>query len=92
VVNEKVWVAGAAYSNGDTVDLSVLASSDSADAPYDVLTIVADTALQTLTVTFPVAATVLLAGKTGYYDIESTLTATGDVRGIVKGMVQVEKE
>lgn len=91
-VGEKVWVDGMTVSQGDTIDLSVLASSDSADAPYDVLTIVPDTALQTLTVTFPVAATVLLAGKTGYHDIESTLTATGEVRGLVKGTVRVEKE
>lgn len=90
--NEKVWVSGMSVSLGDTIDLSVLASSDAEDKPYNVITLVSDTALQTLTVTLPPAATALLSGKTGYYDIESTLTATGEVKGVIEGVVEVSKE
>ena len=68
--NEKVWVAGSPVALGDVVDLSVLASNLAEDAPLNVITLTKNTAESTLLLTFTVAASILLSGKTGYFDLE----------------------
>lgn len=92
-VDEKVWVAETAFAEGDVVDLSVIASSEAADAPANVLVIDKDIALCTITLTFTAAATTLLSGKTGYYDVEAVSNdATPIVRSLLSRTVRVEKE
>ena len=90
---ELVWVGSTAYSADDIVDLSVIASSDAADAPYDVLVIDTDVSSSRVRLTFPPVATTLLSGKTAYYDVEDVSDDTTPVvSALVAGSVTVEKE
>lgn len=90
---ERVWVGSTAYSADDVVDLSVIASSDVADAPYDVLEIDTDVSSSRVRLTFPPVATTLLSGKTAYYDVEDvSADTTPVVSALIAGSVTVEKE
>lgn len=90
---ELVWVAGTTYSVDDIVDLSVIASADAEDTPYDVLTIDTDVDSSRVRLTFPPVATTLLSGKTAYYDVEDVSDDTVPVvMALVEGTVTVRKE
>ena len=92
-LTEKVWVAGAEYSIGDVVDTSILASSQASDAPLDVLSITTNTTIYTILLTFPATASVLLAGKKGFYDVEDVSPdATPVVTQLVTGTFSVDRE
>lgn len=72
---------------------TLLASSVLADAPLNTLGLVIDTVKHTITLTFPATATELLAGKTGWYDVEVVSSDTVPVvTALVSGTVKVEKE
>lgn len=90
---EKVWVGSTAYSADDVVDLSVIASSDVADSPYDVLKIETDVTDRLIRLIFTAQATTILSGKTGYYDLEDvSADATPVVSALVAGTVTIVKE
>ena len=71
---------------------TLLASNLSADAPLNVLVTAIDLVKKTITLTFPVAATQLLAGRTGWYDIEAASSDGLTVTPLVSGKFTVEKE
>jgi len=90
---EKVWVAGTAYSQGDVCDVSVIASSDIADAPLNLITIAPNLTTFTILLTFSAACSVALAGKTAYGDVEDVSSdATPVVTQLASLVVKVEKE
>lgn len=68
---------------------TLLASSDAADSPKDVLTLTVDNATKTITLTIAATATDDFDWKTGYYDIELVGT---DVIELASGKVTVTKE
>lgn len=67
----------------------LLASSDAADTPLDVLVLAVDNTAKTITLTIPATATDDFAWKTGYYDIELVGT---DVIELASGKITVTKE
>lgn len=71
---------------------TLLASNLVADAELNVLVTAIDLVKKTITLTFPVAATQLLAGKTGWYDIEAASADGLTVTPLVSGKFTVEKE
>ena len=71
---------------------TLLASNLAADAPLNVLLTAIDLTKKTITLTFPVASTQLLAGKTGWYDIEVASVDGLMVTPLVSGKFTVEKE
>lgn len=90
---EKVWVAGTAYSQGDVCDVSVIASSDVADAPLNLITITPNLTTFTILLTFSAACSVAMAGKTAYGDVEDvSADATPVVTQLASLIVKVEKE
>ena len=71
----------------------ILASNLVADAPLNILVASTDVAANKITIAFPSTATELLAGKTGWYDVEAvSADATPVVTQLVYGKVTVEKE
>ena len=68
--DEKVWTANTVYEVGDVIDLSIIASSLAEDAPLNVIAITPNETTSTIQLTFSVAASILMAGKTGYFAIE----------------------
>lgn len=72
---------------------TLLASNQVADAPLNVIVTSIDTAKRAITLTFPVAATELLAGKTGWYEVDAVSSdSTPVVTQLVSGRFTVEKE
>jgi len=69
----------------------VLASTEVADAPLDILSIAIDTSLYTITLSISAEDTAALLWKTGVYDIEM-VSLTGDVYPLCYGSVAVTKE
>lgn len=68
---------------------TLLASSDVADAPKNVLTLTVDNTAKTITLSIPATATDDFEWKTGYYDIELVGT---DVIELASGKITVTKE
>jgi len=72
---------------------TLLASNLVADGALNVLKLTVNTSLSTITLEIPAAASELLAGKTGWYDIEAvTSDSPAKVIPLVSGYVKVEKE
>lgn len=91
--NEKIWVAGSQVALGDVVDLSVLASNLAEDAPLNVITLTKNTTESSLLLTFTVAASILLSGKTGYFDLEEiTAGAPPSVIALISNTIEVIRE
>ena len=91
--DEKVWTANTVYEVGDVIDLSIIASSLAEDAPLNVIAITPNETTSTIQLTFSVAASILMAGKTGYFDIEEvTADDPPQVRAIVSSSIIVERE
>ena len=91
--DEKVWTANTVYEVGDVIDLSIIASSLAEDAPLNVIAITPNETTSTIKLTFSVAASILMAGKTGYFDIEEvTADDPPQVRAIVSSSIIVEME
>lgn len=70
----------------------LLASSDSTDAPKDVLTLTIDNTAKTITLTIKATDTDDFAWKTGYYDIELVGPTADDVIELAAGKITVTKE
>ena len=63
------------------------------DAPLNVIAITPNETTSTIQLTFSVAASILMAGKTGYFDIEEvTADNPPQVRAIVSSSIIVERE
>lgn len=75
----------------DKIGGTVLASTDPALAPLDVLDIAIDTTNKTIMLTIEATDTDDFAWKTGVYDLEM-VSATGKVTAILSGKVTVSKE
>lgn len=75
----------------DKVGGTVLATTDAALSPLDVLDIAIDTANKTITLSIEATDTDDFAWKTGVYDLEM-VSATGKVTAILSGKVTVSKE
>ena len=72
---------------------TILASNLVADAPNNVIELVIDTVKHTIVLTFPPAASILLAGKVGWYDVEMVSPdVVPVVTSLVSGKITVEKE
>jgi hypothetical protein len=72
---------------------TVIASNLVVDAPNNILGLVIDATAHTITITFPSTATIALAGKTGWYDVEMVSSDTPPVvTPLVSGNFTVEKE
>lgn len=69
----------------------VLASTESAHAPNNIITIVLDNTSKTITVTITAEDTAALTWKSGVYDLEF-VSATGVVTPAMYGKVTVEQE
>lgn len=67
----------------------LLASSDVADAPKNVLTLTVDATAKTITLSIPATATDDFEWKTGYYDIE---LVGADVIELASGKITVTRE
>lgn len=70
---------------------TVLASSDAADSPLDIIDFAVDNTLKTITRTIADEDTAALAFKTGVYDVEA-VSPSGEVTLLLYGSVSVEKE
>lgn len=68
---------------------TLLASSDVADAPKNVLTLAVDATAKTITLSIPATSTDDFEWKTGYYDIE---LVGSDVIELASGKITVTKE
>lgn len=72
---------------------TLLASNQVADTPLDVVDTTIDLAKRTITIKFPVEATELLSGKTGWYDIEAhSAGVSPTVTQLAEGAFSVKKE
>lgn len=72
---------------------TLLASNQVADDPLDVIVTTIDLSKRTITIKFPVEATELLSGKTGWYDIEAhSSDASPTVTQLAEGAFSVRKE
>lgn len=75
----------------DRVGGTVLASTEAADAPLNVITITVDTALKTITRKILATATDDLSFRAGVYDVEA-VSPTGDVTLLLYGAAKLVKE
>lgn len=73
-------------------DSTLLASSDVADTPLDVLTLAVDTAAKTIKLTVKATDTDDFAWKAGYHDVELVGPTADDVLELAAGSVAVSKE
>ncbi len=72
---------------------TLLASNLVADDPLDILELLIDDTLKTVTAVFPAAATTALAGKSGVWEVEMVSgDATPVVTQLLRGTVSVGKE
>jgi len=75
----------------DRVGGTVLASTEAADNPLNVITITIDNALKTITRKILATATDDFTFRTGVYDVEA-VSPTGDVTLMLFGAVKLTKE
>lgn len=75
----------------DRVGGTVIASSEAADAPNDVIVITIDNAAKTITVEIPATATEAITAKRGVYDLE-LVSGSGVVTGLLHGNVEFVDE
>lgn len=75
----------------DRVGGNVIASTESADAPLNTITIAIDNTLKTITRTISATATAALTNRTGVYDLEA-VSGTGEVTLLAYGPVSIERE
>lgn len=75
----------------DKVGGTLLASTEIADAPMNILSVALDTAAHTITLTINATDTAALTWKTGVYDLEM-VSSTGVVTALLTGKVAVSKE
>lgn len=72
---------------------TLLASNLVADDPLDILELLIDTALHTITLVFQSAATTALSGKSGVYEVEMVSgDATPVITQLLRGKISVGKE
>lgn len=71
---------------------TLLASSNAADAPLDVLTLIVNNTTKTITLSIVATATDDFTWKTGYYEIELVGQTPDDVLELASGKVSVTKE
>lgn len=71
---------------------TLLASSDVADAPLNVLALVTDNTAKTITLTIKATDSDDFAWKTGYYDVELVGPTADDVLELANGKVTVTRE
>lgn len=75
----------------DKVGGTVLASTEAAHSPLDVITITVDVTPKTITLTIEATDTAALTWKSGVYDLEM-VSPTGVVTAILSGKVSVSRE
>lgn len=75
----------------DKVGGTVLASSDAADAPLNIITLTLDTAKKTITLLISATNTAAIAWRKGVYELEM-VSATGVVDAVMTGQVSVTRE
>ena len=75
----------------DAIDGTLLASTESADAPLNTITISLDNVYKTITITIPAATTAGFSWLTGVYDIEIQ-APSGVVTALLAGTISVTPE
>lgn len=71
---------------------TLLASSEAADAPKDVLVLAVDNNAKTITLSIAATATDDFDWKTGYYDVELVGPTPADVLEVASGKITLSKE
>ena len=92
-INKPVDLAGytARMDIKDKVGGSVLASSDAADVPLNIITLTLDTTNKTITLLISATNTAAIAWRKGVYELEM-VSASGVVDAVMTGQVAVTRE